>query len=202
MKKVHIIYPLSVFIVVGLLLTVIVLSLQKIGQEGNRPLQTSLNLENLKTVNVWMDEDQKSWWVEDENKFDISDSSLNRPESAVKMDDYKNMSPSMLFILRSSSDRVAMNGFLRKLANHDLKQVLVASPSDNTLKNLRSIEPRLHYAPTVKTLLKWSIYSQLLIEQVYDPQADFIFIDKKVEKILNKRLMNEIKRRNIPVVRI
>ena len=202
MKKVQIIYPFLVLATVGLLFTVIALSLQKIGREGNKPTQTSLNLENLKTVNVWMSEDGKKWWISDKGPFDISDSQIEKPKDAIPIDEYNGVKPSMLFILRFSADRYAMNTFLNELTNFELNQVLMASPSDNTLKNLRSLEPRFFYAPTIKTLLKWAIYSRLFIEQVYDPKADFIFIDNKVDNMLNERLLKEIKRRKLPVIRM
>lgn len=201
MKKAQIIYPFLVLAIVGLLFVVIVLSLQKIGIEGNRPTPTSLNTENLKIVNVWMSEDGKNWWIDDSGPFDITDSQFEKPDRAIDIKVYKGMKSSMLFILRFSADRYAMNVFLNELTNFELNQVLMASPSDNTLKNLRSLEPRFFYAPTVKTLLKWSVYARLFIEQVYDPKADFIFIDKKIEKRLNERILNEIHRRKIPIVK-
>lgn len=202
MKKVQILYPFLVLAAVGLVFVVIVLSLQKIGIEGNRPQQTSLDLKSLKTVNVWMSEDGENWWIDEEGPFEISDSQLEKPDGAVPLKEYKNMNPSMLFILRFSADRFAMNTFLNELTNFELNQILMASPSDNTLKNLRSLEPRLFYAPTMKTLLKWSIYSRLFIEQVYNPKADFIFVDQKVESMLNERLKKEIARRKIPMIKL
>jgi len=200
MKKIHFIYPLAILFFFSLFVIIIILSLQKIGTQGNKPSFNSLDTKGIKIVNLWLGADGKSWWVDEKGTFEISDSHIKKTKKAVRLKNYKKMKSKMLFILRFNAKPDALRELLHQLSKFEINQVLVASPHDNTLKNLRSLEPRFFYSPSIKTLLKWVIYSQLYIEQVYEPKADFIYRDSNIEKLLNDRLEKEIQRRNLTII--
>jgi len=195
MKKIT--YPLivltSVFIIIFALLSFI----RKIGTETKGRSNISFETKNINTFSIWRD--NQSFFISSTGDKSIYDSSIKRPETAKTLKDTQTLPKSVFFILRFDSGKEDLNEFLHQLSKFEINQVLIASPNDSTLKNLRSLESNFYYAPSIKNLLKWSVFSRLYIETIFNIKSDFIYVDKKVDRLLNKSLIKEIKRRALPL---
>lgn len=169
---------------------------RKVGLEMNTYYNVEMSPENIQTFNVWRD--GTDFFVSQKGPKNIFDSTVEMVEGAKSLKEDRLFNESVLLILRFDSGREDLNEFLHQLSKHELKQVMVASPNDSTLRNLRSLESNFYYAPSIKTLLKWSVFSRLYIEPIFNLDSDFVLVDSKVASLLNPQLEKELKRRRLP----
>jgi hypothetical protein len=168
-----------------------------VGTETKGRSNISFEKKDIKTFSLWRE--NQTFYISPTGDKSIYDSSIKKPEDAKTLKENLTLPKSVFFILRFDSGKEDLNDFLHQLSKFEIKQVLVASPNDSTLKNLRSLESNFYYAPSIKNLLKWSLFSRFYIETIFNIKSDFIYVDKKVERLLNSSLLKEIKRRALPL---
>jgi len=190
----YITYPIGVILFFGLLTFIVLATTRKVGLQTNTS-NMQFELEDIKTFNIWRD--KQTFLVSPNGDKSIYDSSIPPVEDIKELTESNLFSEKVLFILRFDSGKEDLNEFLHQLSSHELKQVLIASPNDSTLRNLRSLESNFYYAPSIKNLLKWSVFSRLYIEPIYDLKADFIYVDKRINSLLNPALRSEVARRGL-----
>jgi hypothetical protein len=191
------IYPLTILTIFAVIIFVVLATTRKVGLEMNTYYNVEMSLDNIQTFNVWKKD--TVFYVSPEGPKNISDSNVSQVDGALRLTEKGLFKSSVFFILRFDSGREDLNEFLHQLSKHELKQVMIASPNDSTLRNLRSLESNFYYAPSIKTLLKWSVFSRLFIEPIFNLDSDFIFVDSRVESLLNPSLKLELERRKLPV---
>ena len=192
----QIVYPISILTIFTIIIFVVLATTRKVGLEMNTYNNVEMSLEEIETYNVWRK--GSTFLVSSKGPKNIYDSTVTALDEAVSLKEDLPFGKSVFFILRFDSGREDLNEFLHQLSMYDLKQVMIASPNDSTLRNLRSLESNFYYAPSIKTLLKWSVFSRLYIEPIFNLDSDFIFIDSKVEALLNSQLKKELTRRRLP----
>lgn len=189
-------YPIFVLAFVAFSLFVVLATTRKVGLESQVYKNTNISLNEVEIINVW--KDQRVFLISPNGPKNISDSKVPPVEGAVDLKTQGVFGEKVLFLLRFDSGKEDLNEFLHQLSKHSLKQVMITSPNDNTLKNLRSLESNFYYAPSIKNLLKWSLFSRLYIEPIYDLKSDFVYVDEQVKRLLNSQLKKEISRRALP----
>jgi len=70
------------------------------------------------------------------------------------------------------------------------------------LAALKKLEPRFWYAASPRSWVKWSLFASFGIERAYTVEADFLFVDKEIAKLMSNKMRQEIKRRNLPTIRM
>ena len=191
-----VVYPISVLVFFSFIIFIILATTRKVGLEMSTYYNVEMSLDNIDTYNVW--KDGQEFFISASGSKDISNSNLKKVETTNNLKEENLFNESVFFILRFDSGKEDLNEFLHQLSKHELKQVMIASPNDSTLRNLRSLESNFYYAPSIKTLLKWSVFSRIYIEPIFNLNSDYIFIDEKVDSLLNPQLKEEIKRRKLP----
>ncbi len=190
-------YPLIVLTSVFFIIFILLSFVRKVGIETKGASNISFVTDEIKTFSIWRE--NQTFYISSRGDKNIYDSSIKKPKDAKTLKDTSTLPKNVFFILRFDSGKEDLNEFLHQLSNFEINQVLIASPNDSTLRNLRSLESNFYYAPSIKNLLKWSIFSRLYIETIFNIKSDFIYVDKKVERLLNKSLLKEIKRRAFPL---
>jgi len=191
-----IVYPLSILTIFSIIIFIVLATTRKVGLEMNTYYNVEMSLGEIETYNIW--KDKTTFLVSSKGPKNIYDSTVKAVDGSISLKEDIPFGKSVFFILRFDSGREDLNEFLHQLSGHELKQVMIASPNDSTLRNLRSLESNFYYAPSIKNLIKWSIFSRLYIEPIFNLDSDFVFIDSKVETLLNSRLKQELVRRRLP----
>lgn len=193
-------YPLLVIIFFGLLTSMIILSLQKIGPSMNPP-RSAIEIDSLQTAYISVRFDEK--WLYSEQvcspglilrdclEFEWNDfSSFKLPEGKNSIS---------LFIAEDMSKKRAVDLFSR-LKEFPISSLFLSSPIDSSISNAKKADPSPLYSTSLTQLIKWNFFATLGLSTVYNLQADFIVVDKKVETLLKNNILTEIKRRKIPLI--
>ena len=192
-----IVYPLSILTIFTIIIFIVLATTRKVGLEMNTHYNVEMSLKNIQTFNVWRE--NTNFYVSPKGPKNIYDSTVKVIKGASSLKENNLFDESVFLILRFDSGKESLNEFLHQLSKHNLKQVMIASPNDSTLKNLQSLESNFYYAPSIKSLIKWSVFSRLYIEPIFNLDADFMFVDSKVDSLLNPQLQKELKRRKLPL---
>lgn len=193
-------YPLWVFLIVGLIGFAIVTAIAKIGPKVNPPQATKKFESGMRGLVVW--EVDQQWRASEEGDFSLFETSVEGLRGGALSDVLRAMDTKVLFVLvRADIGQVEGKDLLAAFVEEGIEGLYVASPFDNTLSNLRKVESRLLMAPSPKVWVKWSLISSFGGMTLFDPKGDFLFIDNKVAELLKKGLGDEITRRNLPIIR-
>lgn len=196
------IYPVFIVLLFSAFFFMAFKLMNSIGHRVNPPQETSRVEADLKPVVVWRDESTKDWLVSIEGPFDIFNVGETASENVKKLDNLDKgvFDQVALFVVKEVLIKKEAKVFLEHLSRFDLKKVYIASSFDGTMEALRGLEPRFWYAASPRSWVKWSLYSSFRIETLFSLDADFVFIDPKIESLLSPRLASEIKRRNLPMI--
>lgn len=207
-KKV-LIYPFLILSLFFGVLTIVVLTAKKIGYETNAKQRDSVFYEGVAELEGWtlFIKDSK-WYVHAGGPFLFQSSHLSEEvkKAAKPLDEsfVKSLKPTKeraLFIA-SDANKEMLQVFMKLFSMMELKRVYVVSPFQSSLSNLKKLESRFFYALSPKTILKWRVYSGLFMQEVFSIEDDFILIDEKTEKIMGKKLLDEVFRRGFPVLHL
>lgn len=193
-------YPFLILSTISFLGFSLIFLVNKIGLQVNPPQPTFKMEADIEAYVVW--EDDGVWKAFSSGKFSMFESAPPKEKSGLLGGVLKASNPEVIFLLiKEDIGKEKALRLLASLTKFKLKKIYVASPFDNTLSNLKRIEPRFWYAPSPKAWVKWSLFSSLYLETIYNLKADFLFVDQRVEQILSSRLKIEIKRRNLPSIK-
>jgi len=199
MKK-EIRYPILIILFFGFIGAMIVLSLQKIGPDMN-PAREAIEIDSLQTSYISVRFDKK--WLFSEQI--CSPGLILRDCLAFQWNnfsDYKlpeGKNSLSLFIAEDMSKERAVDLFSR-LKKLPITSLFLSSPIDSSISNAKKADPSPLYSTSLTQLIKWNLFATLGLSTVYNIQADFIVVDKKVETLLKDEIIKEIKRRKIPLI--
>jgi len=197
------IYPVAIVTLVSIILISIYSFLGSIGQRMNPP-QPAFSLESQIAPAVLWKNSKKEWMFaqgEELSVFDTGHEKYSAKGQLLKTADAKTFGEVVLFVVRESLDKEKSIAFLSVLSRFALKKVYIASPFDDTLAALKNLEPRFWYAASPRSWVKWSLFGAFGIESAFTLEADFVFVDREISKLLSDKLKVEIARRNLPVIR-
>ncbi len=194
-------YPLIVISFFSLIVAMIILSLQKIGPDMNPPRQ-SVTMDALQTSYISVKYADGSWLYSNRicspgmmliecNTFDWKNFNL------YKLPEGKNTIS--VFIAQDLSKRRAVE-FFALLKRKPIKSLMLSSPIDSSISNSRKADPSVLFSASLNQIMKWKLFSHLGLSSVYSFNSDFLVIDDKIESLLNKKLLEEIRRRNIAIL--
>lgn len=197
-------YPIFIVLLISTLFYGLFVLLNSIGLRMNPPQPVSKVEADIVAAVVFRDENTKNWMISLKGPYDIFETSgvenLDNPLRLSNLDAGDLGSVSFL-IVNSNLIKVGAKTLLEELSRFGLKKVYIASSYDGTLSALKNLEPRFWYSASPRSWVKWSLFSTFRIENVFSLDADFVFVDKKINNLLSPRLLKEIKRRNLPMIK-
>jgi len=196
-------YPLIILSLVAIILLSIYGILNSIGERMNPPQPAFKFEERVTNATVWRGSDNE-WRSNRNEQLSIFDTANERFEAQSTQ--LNKLNPDVfgdvaLLIVRESLNTEKAKTLLEALAGFSLKKVYIASPYDDTLSALKKIEPRFWYAASPRSWVKWSLFETFGIEKAFTLEADFVFIDKEISKLMSPNLKSEIKRRRMPIIK-
>ncbi|MGH1467312.1 MAG: hypothetical protein ACRBBP_00315 [Bdellovibrionales bacterium] len=192
-------YPLATFAVLGIIGFSLITTVHNLGFRVNPPQPRVELEEGIKSYIIW--EEDGVWKCSTKGLYVLSKSFAPDHTDGLLSEVLKESSANQLLLLiRTDVGKEKAVSLLHTLSAFEINRVYVASPYDNTLSNLKRVEPRFLYAASLKAWVKWSFFSSIHLETIYDSEADFLFIDETVRGILSPKLKAEIQRRNMSVI--
>ncbi len=193
-------YPLVIVFILGVASFLFIKIVHNIGLKVNPSLGEVKINDRVESYVIY--EHGEVWRIDLKSKFSIfQPNRIKTKEGQILAQRLRVKNPEYLFlVIKTNVGKESALRLLKVLAKFKLKQVYVASPFDNTLSNLKRVEPRFLYAPSPKAWVKWSLFTSFYMETIYKLRSDFLFIDDKVKEILSPKLKAEIKRRNLLII--
>ncbi len=194
-------YPLATLVVLGVIGFSLITTIHNLGFRVNPP-QPVVELEKgIQPYIIW--EDAGVWKCSSKGQYVLSKSlAPDHTEGLLSEVLKETKANQLLLLIRTDVGKEKALSLLHTLSAFEINRVYIASPFDNTLSNLKKVEPRFLYAASLKAWVKWSFFTSIYLETIYDSEADFLFVDETVKKgMLSSRLKAEIDRRNMSVIR-
>lgn len=193
------VYPVAIILTVGFIVSSVLLIVYRLGLQVNPP-QPDVGVETgLKSYIVWVDD--AGWKGSRRGDFSVFKSALIGVEDELLSVVLEADEPQVILLnVKADIGQDKVRGLLEVLAKFPLKKVYVVSAYDNSLENIKSVEPRFWFSPSPKSWIKWSLLSSFYMHTIFDPKSDFLFIDQKAKEVLSTRLKAEVDRRNLPVI--
>lgn len=193
-------YPVGVLLVLGLIGVLLTAVVNKIGPQVNPPQVSKAFPESTVGIVVWKAGDV--WLATTEGEFSLFETStqkLNGLKLSMVLEEAG--TNSIFALVKEDLGPKEAKALISIFAEKGLEDLYIASPFDSALSNLRKTESRIALAPSPKVWVKWSLMTSLGGATLFDPRSEFLFVDNKVEELIAGKLSNEIKRRNLPVIK-
>lgn len=197
-------YPFIIIAAVAIIVISIYSFLNSIGVRMNPPQPAFTFEKSVSSASIWRNQD-KEWLFSEEGQLSVFDTGNERFGStglALKNEGKEKFGEVAFLVVRESLDKENAKKLLEVLSQFSLKKVYIASPYDDTLAAMKKVEPRFWYAASPRSWVKWSLFETFGIERAFTLEADFIFVDGEISKLMSPNIVQEIRRRRLPMITV